>query len=84
MFQICLTASAVVGDKPSKPGVPMLQQQRGDIYQVIWVDPLDNGGKIYLYWLEGRHGDGAKREQREANFSVPVDNEWILFYNGTG
>lgn len=62
----------------------MLQQLRGDIYQVIWMEPFDNGDKIDLYWLEGRHGDEPKRQRREANFTVPVDNEWILFYNGSG
>lgn len=67
----------------------MLQKLREDVYQVVWEDPLDNGGKIELYWLEGKQGDGGQRAKREANFTAfndhqNIDNDWVVFYNGTG
>lgn len=77
----------LTGDRPSKPGVPVLHQLRGNINQVVWDEPVkENGAKVDLYWLEGQTDDST-REKREANvtFSLESDEEedWVVFYNGS-
>jgi hypothetical protein len=89
----------VLGDCPSPPGVPAIQQLRRDVYQVVWDPSRENGARIELYSLEGKFEEG-KREKREANFTLDTDDDsgrmedndveaddndnWVLYYNGTG
>lgn len=80
-----------LGDRPSRPGTPIIQQLRRDVYQVIWEKSKDNGSPIEFYLLEGLVGK-IWRSRREAknytaiNESVnKVDSEeWTVYYNGTG
>ncbi|XP_046670760.1 proto-oncogene tyrosine-protein kinase ROS-like isoform X1 [Homalodisca vitripennis] len=73
-----------LGDRPTRPGIPVLHQLRGNINQVVWSEPArENGAKVTLYWLEGRTDEGV-REKREANLSSAVDHlDWTLYYNGS-
>ncbi|XP_021913370.1 proto-oncogene tyrosine-protein kinase ROS isoform X3 [Zootermopsis nevadensis] len=87
-----------LGDCPSPPGVPLIQQLRRDVYQVIWDASRENGARIELYCLEGKIEEET-REKREANFTLDADNSartednnfveaddndiWVLYYNGT-
>ncbi|XP_054270502.1 proto-oncogene tyrosine-protein kinase ROS isoform X2 [Macrosteles quadrilineatus] len=76
-----------LGDRPSRPGSPILHQLRGNVNQVVWDEPLtDNGAKVDMYWLEGRTDEGV-REKREANFSSgerhSPNEDWVLYYNGS-
>lgn len=77
----------LTGDRPSKPGVPVLQQLKGNINQVVWDEPVkENGAKVDLYWLEGQTDDST-REKREANLTISLetdeDEDWVVFYNGS-
>lgn len=91
--------SLISGDCPSPPGMPLIQQLKRDVYQVIWDPSRENGAHVELYWLEGKT-EGGKREKREVNFTLDtesstrvedntVENDddsdnWVLYYNGTG
>lgn len=77
------------GDRPSRPGTPVVQQLRKDVYQVLWEKSRDNGAIIDYYALEGLIKKPWMRK-REANYSTLTDDsssiaseEWILYYNGT-
>lgn len=88
-----------LGDCPSPPGMPVIQQLRRDVYQVIWDPSRENGAHVELYCLEGKT-KGGKREKREANFTLDTEgstriedsnvveadddsDNWVLYYNGT-
>ncbi|PNF32886.1 hypothetical protein B7P43_G01836 [Cryptotermes secundus] len=88
-----------LGDCPSPPGIPVIQQLRRDVYQVIWDPSRENGAHIELYCLEGKI-EGERRDKREANFTsdthsaarieddtaIEADDDsdnWVLYYNGT-
>lgn len=43
-----------LGDKPSAPGKPMIEQVRGEVYRVSWEMANDNGSPLYEYRLELR------------------------------
>jgi len=90
--------SLISGDCPSPPGLPVIQQLRRDVYQVIWDPSRENGAHVELYCLEGKTERG-KSEKREVNFTLDsesltrvedstVENDdsdnWVLYYNGTG
>jgi hypothetical protein len=80
--------------------MPVIQQLRRDVYQVIWDPSRENGAHVELYCLEGKT-KGGKREKREANFTLDTEgstriedsnvveadddsDNWVLYYNGTG
>lgn len=80
--------SMVSGDRPSRPGTPVIQHLRRDVYQVTWEKSRDNGAEIDFYILEGRFRT-VWRTKREANHTLQDSNkvdldEWIIYYNGTG
>ncbi|KAK7868921.1 hypothetical protein R5R35_014230 [Gryllus longicercus] len=82
------------GDKPSPPGVPVVQHLRRDVYQVTWEPSNDNGAHLELYSLEGRiQGEGRHRRET-GTITASAENhtmelepdpsyEWISYYNGT-
>lgn len=79
-----------LGDRPSVPGTPSVQQLSRDVYQVVWEKSKDNGAPIQFYLLEGLE---RKRwlSRRKANYtdvtedSNKIDSEeWSVYYNGTG
>jgi hypothetical protein len=95
-----MTHLLILGDCPSPPGMPVIQQLRRDVYQVIWDPSRENGAHVELYCLKGKT-EGGKREKREANFTLDTDSStriednnavevdddsdsWVLYYNGTG
>jgi hypothetical protein len=79
--------------------MPVIQQLRRDVYQVIWDPSRENGAHVELYCLEGKT-EGGRREKREANFTLDTEDSarvedtnvveaddsdnWVLYYNGTG
>lgn len=42
-----------LGDVPSAPGKPIVEQVREEVYKVAWQPAIDNGAPIELYALEG-------------------------------
>lgn len=81
-----------LGDKPSPPGVPIIQYVKTNTYKVWWEASKDNGAPIELYMLEGLELLNY-RTKRSTNRSVAYfhtapsidikEETWIPFYNGT-
>ncbi|KAK6636659.1 hypothetical protein RUM43_010321 [Polyplax serrata] len=77
-----------LGDRPSRPGTPVIQQLRKDVFQVLWEKSRDNGAAIDYYALEGLVKNTWRRK-REANYTSTeegnkiVSEQWILYYNGS-
>ncbi|XP_031333150.1 proto-oncogene tyrosine-protein kinase ROS isoform X2 [Photinus pyralis] len=80
-----------LGDRPSPPGVPIIQHIKADVYQVWWEPSKENGAAIEMYLLEGLRIPNY-RNKRSANrpawfHNAPSVDEhednWIPLYNGT-
>lgn len=80
-----------IGDRPSPPGVPVIQHVKGDVYQISWEASKDNGAPIVMYNLEGV-GFSNYRAKRNTNrtawfntspYVEEKEYEWISYYNGT-
>ncbi|XP_044740104.1 proto-oncogene tyrosine-protein kinase ROS [Chrysoperla carnea] len=73
-----------LGDKPSAPGVPIIEHVRGDVYRIVWEMSNDNGSPIREYRLEG-HTDSSTqiifpeklldRKRRNSNLTLNFDDE---------
>ncbi|KAK9875123.1 hypothetical protein WA026_005916 [Henosepilachna vigintioctopunctata] len=80
-----------LGDRPSPPGIPLIQYLNPNEYTVWWEASKDNGAPIELYRLEGlllKHYRTRRNANRTAFFySAPSiieeEPEWKTFYNGT-
>lgn len=80
------------GDRPSPPGVPIIQHVKGDVYQISWEAAKENGAPITMYNLEGLgfHNYRSKRNTNRTawfNTSPYIEEKeyvWISYYNGTG
>ncbi|KAF5278624.1 hypothetical protein FQA39_LY00666 [Lamprigera yunnana] len=80
-----------LGDKPSSPGIPIIQHIKADVYQVWWEPSKDNGAFIEMYLLEGLKIPNYRTKRsatRPAWFhNAPSIDEhednWIPLYNGT-
>ncbi|XP_050510998.1 proto-oncogene tyrosine-protein kinase ROS isoform X1 [Diabrotica virgifera virgifera] len=82
-----------LGDRPSPPGIPIIQYVKPNIYKVLWEASKDNGAPIEIYKLEGKVLR-YYRTKRSANRTVPFFNtspsieiedpdQWTTYYNGT-
>lgn len=81
-----------IGDRPSRPGTPVIQHLRRGVYQVVWEPSRENGAHIEMYLLEGQvGGKWRRRRRRETNYTTLPEltnamdlDEWAPYYNGTG
>ncbi|KAJ8934365.1 hypothetical protein NQ314_013406 [Rhamnusium bicolor] len=81
-----------LGDRPSPPGIPIIQYVKPNVYKVWWEASKDNGAPIELYKLEGKILI-TYRNKRSTNRTLPwfntspsieiEDPGWETFYNGT-
>ncbi|XP_057670694.1 proto-oncogene tyrosine-protein kinase ROS isoform X2 [Diorhabda carinulata] len=82
-----------LGDRPSPPGIPIIQYVKPNIYKVLWEASKDNGAPIEMYKLEGKILR-FYRTKRNTNRTTPFFNtspsieledpeQWITYYNGT-
>ncbi|KAJ8921659.1 hypothetical protein NQ315_010568, partial [Exocentrus adspersus] len=80
------------GDRPSPPGIPIIQYVKPNVYRVWWEASRDNGAPIELYKLEGkilisyRNKRSTNRTRPWFNTSPSIelqDPEWEMLYNGT-
>ncbi|KAK4881780.1 hypothetical protein RN001_005099 [Aquatica leii] len=81
-----------LGDRPSPPGMPIIQHIKADVYQVWWESSKDNGAPIEMYLLEGLKIPNY-RSKRSATSRPPWfhnapsidehEDNWIPLYNGT-
>nr|AVT56263.1 sevenless [Boisea trivittata] len=69
-----------LGDKPSRPGRPVVQHLSTGAYQLAWEPSRDNGAPVLSYILEGRQSQLSKRG---ANTSINEEDLWDQYYNGT-
>nr|CAD7570351.1 unnamed protein product [Timema californicum] len=69
-----------LGDRPSPPGVPKVQQLGRDTYQVWWEPSQENGAVIDSYSLEGMEEGG---ERRDAGNHSAQQLGWDIYYNGS-
>ncbi|CAG2061407.1 unnamed protein product [Timema podura] len=69
-----------LGDRPSPPGVPKVQQLGRDTYQVWWEPSQENGAAIDSYSLEGMEEGG---ERRDAGNHSAQQLGWDIYYNGS-
>ncbi|XP_014249043.1 proto-oncogene tyrosine-protein kinase ROS [Cimex lectularius] len=78
-----------LGDRPSKPGVPVIQHLSGEAFQVAWEPSKDNGSPVQLYWLEGTKVSDLERTLNVENLTEKdgededVEDPWKLYFNGT-
>ncbi|KAJ8952660.1 hypothetical protein NQ318_020975, partial [Aromia moschata] len=81
-----------LGDRPTRPGMPIIQYVKPNMYKVWWEASKDNGAPIELYKLEAKVLL-VYRNKRSTNRTVPWFNsspsvemeepEWETVYNGT-
>nr|CAD7427325.1 unnamed protein product [Timema monikensis] len=69
-----------LGDRPSPPGIPKVQQLGRDTYQVWWEPSQENGAVIDSYSLEGMEEGG---ERRDAGNHSAQQLGWDIYYNGS-
>lgn len=67
----------MTGDRPTRPGRPVMQHLSSGAYQVAWEPSKDNGAAIDAYILEGKL---ARPTKRGTNTSIEA---WSTYYNGT-
>lgn len=83
------------GDRPSPPGVPIIQYVKSNEYKVYWEASEDNGAPIEEYKLEGKVVRYYRLKRSTINRTAPFyltspsieiqdEPEWEVFYNGTG
>ncbi|XP_060523893.1 proto-oncogene tyrosine-protein kinase ROS isoform X2 [Cylas formicarius] len=82
-----------LGDRPSPPGIPIIQYVKPNVYKVVWEVSQENGAPIELYMLEGLK-IRIFRDKRSTNanrtawfYGAPSIEEesfeWESLYNGT-
>ncbi|KAG1702093.1 Proto-oncogene tyrosine-protein kinase ROS [Nymphon striatum] len=64
-----------LGDKPSKPGVPLIKNIAKDVHQVEWKGSNNHGGEMLYYILDV--------QQMLTESSEPIDELWTNVYNGS-
>ncbi|XP_045468365.1 proto-oncogene tyrosine-protein kinase ROS isoform X2 [Harmonia axyridis] len=80
-----------LGDRPSPPGIPIIQYLNPNEYKVWWEAAKENGAPIELYRLEGlllKHYRTRRSTNRTAFFytAPSIEEEepqWKTFYNST-
>ncbi|XP_044756024.1 proto-oncogene tyrosine-protein kinase ROS isoform X2 [Coccinella septempunctata] len=80
-----------LGDRPSPPGIPIIQYMNPNEYKVWWETARENGAPIELYRLEGlllKHYRTRRSTNRTAFFYtapsiIEEEPQWKTFYNGT-
>ncbi|KAL3277022.1 hypothetical protein HHI36_012384 [Cryptolaemus montrouzieri] len=81
-----------LGDRPSPPGIPIIQYLNPNEYRVWWEVAQENGAPIELYRLEGlllkHYRTRRSTNNRTAFFYtapsiVEEEPQWRTFYNGT-
>ncbi|CAH0553544.1 unnamed protein product [Brassicogethes aeneus] len=83
-----------LGDRPSPPGIPIIQYAKPNVYKVLWEAAKDNGAPIEIYMLEGmkiktyRDKRSTTNTNRSAWFyTAPSieeeERQWESLYNGT-
>lgn len=81
----------LAGDRPSPPGMPIIQHLKADVYQVWWEASKSNGGKIDMYKLEGKRLLTYRMKRSTTRsawfYNAPSieehEYEWFVVYNGT-
>ncbi|CAG9858272.1 unnamed protein product [Phyllotreta striolata] len=82
-----------LGDRPSPPGIPIIQYVNPNTYKVLWEASKDNGAPITIYKLEGKtlrfYRNKRSTSNRTAYFNTAPSIEleeteqWVTYYNGT-